>query len=225
MTVSSTQPTTTTQTPASAPTAPANPSGDMGQDTFLKLLVEQLKDQDPMSPMQSQDMVAQLAQLSSVQQLTSINTALGQMQTSNNTAAGLQSSGLIGRNITANTNHLNLSDATKSPQGNYSLGAAAETVTVNVRDANSNIVRTMTLNSQTAGQKSFAWDGKADDGTQAPNANYTFDVTAKNVAGTPVQASTEASGLVTEVTYENGAPEVVVGGAHIPLGDVTSIAQ
>jgi flagellar basal-body rod modification protein FlgD len=216
-----------TQSPAAQKTAnpaPANPSTAMGQETFLKLLVAELKQQDPMDPMQNRDMVAQLAQLSSVQKLSGIDDKLGALQTANKSSSGLQSAGLIGRTIRANTNRLELTSTT-TPTGSYVLQAAAEKVNVNVRDAKGNVVRTLDGGAQGAGQKRFVWNGKNDDGTRVPEGTYTFDVTAKSQKGSPVPASTEASGLVTEVTYENGAPQVVVGGAQIPLGDVTSIAQ
>ncbi|HEX4353141.1 MAG TPA: FlgD immunoglobulin-like domain containing protein [Polyangiales bacterium] len=225
MTVAATS--TTNQTAQSSQTqdpAPVNPSSDMGSDTFLKLLVAQLQNQDPMSPMQSQDMVAQLAQLSSVQKLSDVDDKLTQLQTINTTGNTMQSTGLIGKTITADTSKLDLGD-TGSANAQYQLGQAAASVNVNVRDSNGSVVRTMTLEAAAAGQQKFTWDGNSDAGTRAATGSYTFDVTAKNTQGSPVSASTEASGLVTEVTYENGAPEVVVGGAHIPLADVTSIAQ
>jgi flagellar basal-body rod modification protein FlgD len=222
MTVAPTQSQATTQSAATP--APANPSTNMGQDTFLKLLVAELKQQDPMDPMQNRDMVAQLAQLSSVQKLSGIDDKLAALGTANKTSSAMQSAGLIGRTITANTNRLELT-STSTPTGSYVLQAKADKVSVNVRDGGGNIVRTLDGNAQTAGQKRFIWDGRKDDGTRAAEGSYTFDVTAKSQQGSPVPASTEASGLVTEVTYENGAPQVVVGGAQIPLGDVTSIAQ
>jgi flagellar basal-body rod modification protein FlgD len=211
--------------PAQAPAdVPANPKGAMGQDTFLKLLVAELKQQDPMDPMQSRDMVAQLAQLSSVQKLQGIDDKLAAMQTSNNAASAMQNAGLIGRTVTAKTSRLDL-NSSGGATGSYQLQSKAQTISVNVRDSSGTVVRALDFAAQQAGQRQFTWDGQTDGGTRAPAGSYSFDVTAKSLQGSPVPASTEVSGLVTEVTNENGAPQVVVGGAHIPLGDVTSIAQ
>jgi len=208
---------------ASAPLVPANPSSEMGRDTFLKLLVAELKHQDPMDPMQARDMVAQLAQLSSVEKLTGIDTKLGDLKTSNDANAGFQSAGLIGRTVTADTRNLSLTDS-QNPSGTYQLLADADGSTIQVHDASGNVIRTIENGTQRVGQHQFLWDGKADNGTRAPNGTYTFDIAAK-ANGNPVPVITAVSGLVSEITYEGGTPQVVVGGAPVALSDVTSISQ
>jgi flagellar basal-body rod modification protein FlgD len=213
---------TTHAAPAAAP-APANPKGEMGKDAFLKLLVAELKHQDPMDPMQAREMIAQLAQLSSVEKLSGIDTKLAGLQTSNNASATMQSAGLIGRNATGDTRRLTLTD-TSNPRGTYKLPTAADTATIQVRDASGNVIRTLDNGAQTAGQRHFLWDGKTQAGARAPNGTYTFDVSATN-KGVSVPATTTVSGLVTAVTYQNGEAQLLVEGAQIPLGDVTSIKQ
>jgi flagellar basal-body rod modification protein FlgD len=227
MTVSSTNTTTSGAAAAAAAASnpvPGNPSADLGKEDFMKLLVAQLKAQDPMDPMQSTDMIAQLSQLSGVEKLQDIDDKLGSLQTNNTTLAGSQSAGLIGHTVTGDTRALNLRSGI-NPQGTYQLTGPAAQVTVQVSDASGNVVRTSNLGAQNAGMTNFLWDGKSDVGTRLSDGSYTFSVTAKDANGAPVLTSTEVSGRVTEVTYESGAPEVVVGGAHIPLAAVTSIAQ
>jgi flagellar basal-body rod modification protein FlgD len=209
---------------SSSSTVPGNPAAALGQEDFMKLLVAQLKAQDPMNPMQSTDMIAQLSQLSSVQKLQDIDDKLGSLQSNNTSLAGSQSAGLIGHTVTGDTRTLNLRSGI-NPQGVYQLTSAASSVTVQVSDAAGNVIKTTDLGAQNAGTANFLWDGKSDVGTRLNDGAYTFSVTAKSATGAPVPTSTEVSGRVTEVTYESGAPEVVVGGAHIPLADVTSIAQ
>lgn len=213
----------TTQTPPTPP--PPNPKGDMSsQDTFMKLLVAELKNQDPMDPMQSRDMVAQLATLSSVQKLNSIDEKLGGLQKDSVSGSSLQSANLIGKTVTAKTNRLTLNSLSSSV-GGYRLQGDANSVQVAIVDSSGQTVRTLNLDKQAAGNKTFEWDGRDVTGRRMPNGKYLFQVTAADAAGAPVLTTSEVSGPVTEVTYTNGAPEVVVGDVHVGISDVTSVAQ
>jgi flagellar basal-body rod modification protein FlgD len=210
---------------AAAAPAPPNPKGDMGStDTFMKLLVAELKQQDPMDPMQARDMVAQLASLSSVQKLSTIDQKLGALQTGSMSSASMQTANLIGKTVTAQTNRLTL-NSTGTPTGSYKLQSDADTVAIKVIDGQGQTVRQLDAGGQSGGSKSFEWDGRDATGKRVPNGTYNFAVTAQDSKGVPVPVSTEVNGLVSEITYENGAPEVVVGGAHVGLADVTTIAQ
>lgn len=210
----------------SAPSAvPANPKGDMSsQDTFMKLLVAELKHQDPMDPMQSRDMVAQLAQLSSVQKLSTIDDKLAGLQRGSIEGASLQSANLIGKTVTAQTNRLTL-NGFNTPAGAYRLNGDADNVTIQVTDGQGQAVRSLELGAQKSGGKTFEWDGRDSSGRRVPNGMYSFRIDATNAQGAPVLASTEVSGLVSEISYSNGAPEVVVGNVHVGISDVTSVAQ
>ena len=204
---------------------PPNPKGDMGgQDTFMKLLVAELKYQDPMDPMQNRDMVAQLATLSSVQKLTGIDEKLAALQKGSLQDSSLQSSSLIGKNVTAKTNRLTL-NSIGAATGGFKLANDAESVKVSVLDSQGQIVNVVDLAAQKTGARSFQWDGKTVTGARAAPGDYTFKVDATNAAGSPVVTSTEVSGLVSEVAYTNGTPEIVIGDARVGLSDVTSVAQ
>jgi len=210
---------------AAAAAVPANPKGDMsGTDTFMKLLTAELKQQDPMDPMQARDMVAQLAQLTSVAKLGSIDQKLSGLQSGSLSGASLQSASLIGKQVTASTSRLTLSSI-GTPSGSYKLQGEASAVSINVVDSTGNVVRTLQGGAQHAGAQSFDWDGRDATGKRVTNGTYNFTVSATDTKGGQVAVSSEVTGLVSEVTFENGAPEVVVGGAHVSLADVTSIAQ
>lgn len=208
-----------------APPPPVNPKGDMsGPDTFMKLLVAELKQQDPNDPMDSRQMVEQLATLSSVQKLSSIDDKLGSLNSGSLESATLQSAGLIGKKVTAKSNHLGL-DALNSPSGKYQLQGEAKDVNVSILGADGNKVQAMALGAQKTGAQTFQWDGKGSDGRRMPNGTYTFQIDATDAAGKPVSANTQISGLVSEVSYQNGTPQVVIAGSSVSLADVTSIAQ
>lgn len=204
---------------------PPNPKGDMGStETFMKLLVAELKQQDPSDPMQARDMVAQLASLTSVQKLTTIDQKLGSLGDGSAASASVQSASLIGKKVTASTNRVTL-NSTDTPVGNYKLAGEANAVSIDIVDSQGQVVRSLDAGKQGNGAQSFQWDGRDNTGKRVSNGAYNFNVKATDSKGGLVPVSTEVSGLVSEITYENGAPEVVVGGAQVSLADVTSIAQ
>lgn len=205
--------------------ATSNPNGALGQDAFMKLLVAELKNQDPSDPMNSRDTVAQLATLSQVEKMTSMDEKLGSLQNITAAAAGIQNAGLIGRKVEADTKNLSLADAGAAGGGVFNLNNNAATVQVKIRDSSGTSVKTIDMGSLKLGPQQVKWDGTNDQGKRAPTGLYTFQITAKDSAGQPVVATTKVSGMVTKVTYENGTPEVVVGTSKVPLGDVTTITQ
>jgi flagellar basal-body rod modification protein FlgD len=204
--------------------ATANPKGALGKDAFMKLLVAELKQQDPMDPMKAREMVGQLADLSTVEKLTGIDDKLTTLQNITASSSGISNAGLIGRRIEADTKNLSLGP-NGGASGLFNLNNNAATVTVKIRDGAGNAVKNLDLGSQKLGPQTLKWDGMTDGGARAPSGMYTFEITAKAAGGQPVVATTRVSGLVTSVTYENGTPEVVVGNSRVPLGDVTTIAQ
>jgi flagellar basal-body rod modification protein FlgD len=201
---------------------PANPTSQMGETDFLKLLVAQLKQQDPNQPMDASQMVAQLAQLSSVQALGGIQKTLTALQTANTGMAGTQAAGLVGRTVSGNANRIDLSP-TQAANGQFDLGGQAKATTVVIRDAGNKAVRTLDLGALQPGVRGFQWDGKTDGGTRAPDGEYTFDVAATASNGLPVTASTQVSGMVSQISYSNGSPELLVGSARLLLSDITTI--
>jgi flagellar basal-body rod modification protein FlgD len=215
--------TTEKQPPSAA--VPANPNGDVsGQDTFMKLLVAELQHQDPMDPVKNRDLVAQLATLTSVQKLSAIDEKLSGLQQGTLEGASLQSANLIGKTVTARTNSLTVNSLSVGA-GGFALPKAAASVKVSVFDSAGQVIKTLDLGGQEAGNQAFQWDGKDINDRRVPNGKYRFQVTATDAAGASIASTSEVSGLVSEVSYSNGAPEVVVGNVHVGLSDLTSVAQ
>jgi len=204
--------------------APANPNGAIDKDGFLKLLVAELKAQDPMDPMDAREMVAQLSQLSTVEKLSGIDKSLTELRAETAGMASTQISSLVGRTVSADSTRM-LLGTDQAAAGNFTLDGQADSVNLEIRDAQGTHVRTLNLGERYPGMQPFEWDGMDDQGTRAPAGSYTFEIAARNAGGQIVTASTRVSGVVTQVSYESGAPELIVGESRILLGDVTSIAQ
>jgi flagellar basal-body rod modification protein FlgD len=199
-------------------------NGTMGQEDFLKLLVTQLQNQDPLSPMENEQFVAQLAQFSSLEQLVNANErldtlAIGQM--SQNSASAV---GFIGKDIRAMADWVEYSGA-ESTDIHYELMGSADEVTVTIKDDSGKVIRTQTVNSQEEGPHTWAWDGKDNDGNVVSEGSYRISVAAKDVDGATISSFAVAHGRVSGISYENGYPELMIGDHRLALSDVIEVLE
>lgn len=165
------------------------------QDRFLKLLTTQLKNQDPLNPMDNAQMTSQLAQISTVDGIEKLNATLQLMLSSTVDAEAMQAAALVGHQVMVAGGGLRLTDS--GAVGGVELQAAADQTVLTIKDANGLTIRTLELGDLDAGLHNFTWDGKADSGAQAVNGAYSISVAAKR--GTDkVEASTlELAGVVS----------------------------
>jgi flagellar basal-body rod modification protein FlgD len=182
----------------------------MGKDQFMKLLVAQLQNQDPLNPLDDKEFVAQLAQFSSLEQLTLVNDNLGSMQTTEGTLVNAQLVGLIGREVLVAGNTVHCDQGTTPHPLRFDLEQAAEQVTVSITDGRGTAVRCLTLGSCAAGTQSAGWDGLGDDGEPLPSGDYTVTVNATDANGAPISAQTFVQSRVTGVTFESGSAELLL---------------
>ena len=130
----------------------------------------------------------------------------------------------MGKRIDANGSKMYLGGSGGAASG-INLTQAADKVTLTVRDAKGQTIRTMELGAKPVGMTAVNWDGNNDSGERQTAGTYSLTVEAKSKSGGPVVADTKISGIVSQVSYEQGFPELVVGGAHVALANVTSIKQ
>lgn len=177
---------------------------ELGKEDFLTLLVSQLQHQDPLNPMQDTDFTAQLASFSSLEQLTSINDGIQSMTAQAGTQDMRTAVSYIGRDVRAAGNSVSVTDGQASTVYYY-LDSTAESAYVNLYDVNGNIVRTVQLGSQQAGEHTFEWDGKDWAGKTAPDGLYYVYMAAEDVDGQAILTDTEVSGRVAAVQSYNGS--------------------
>ncbi|MFN3521987.1 MAG: flagellar hook assembly protein FlgD [Phenylobacterium sp.] len=192
-------------------------------DTFLALLTTQMKNQDPLSPMDSTEFTNQLVQMSGVEQQLLTNDLL---QTLVNTAGrGIADAvSLIGKEVRA------VSDDAAIQNGEakwvYKQDRDASKVKVEVLDASGKVVHAEEVEDIAAGEHAFTWDGKDLTGKQlADGGVYTLRVTAVDGSGTAVPTTTYIDGVVTAVEQSDGETLITVAGAKVPWETVTKIAQ
>jgi flagellar basal-body rod modification protein FlgD len=180
------------------------------ENRFLTLLVSQLRNQDPMNPMDNAQLTTQLAQISTVSGIDKLNTTMASLAASLGASQYLQSSALVGHDVFVGGSQMTLAQG--AAQGGFNLSQPADAVDVSIRDASGAVVRIEHLPAQPAGAGGFAWDGNTDAGAAAGNGNYTFEVTATR-AGARVAADPLMVGHVTGVFAgaAGGSPQVQLG--------------
>ena len=201
----------------------------IGRDGFMKLLLAQLRNQDPNNPLKSHEFAAQLAQFTSVEQLFKINENLDRnleldLKLSQSIGNSLATT-IVGKNLRAVGNQISL-EKTLASKVYISLPTAASNVVVNIYDSNDTLVRRQDLNLLTAGDHIFDWDGKNNNGEVAADGIYTFSVDASNNNGESMQISFFMGGHITGVKFNSDNTTMfLVGTLNINVSDVIMITE
>ena len=196
-------------------------SQTMGKDDFMKLMLAQLQNQDPMNPMDNTAFVAQTAQFSSLEQLQNINKSLQGLTSQAGNGGVASASALLGKTVTVNGSPLALDGSNPATMA-YGLSGPASAVVVRVQDAAGNVVRTITAGQQGQGVHQVSFDGLADDGRKLPAGTYTYQVGAADSAGNLIAVYTGA-GAVTGVSMQGGTLMLQVGSQSVPLSSVVGV--
>ena len=197
------------------------PHGELGRDAFLKLLTEQLANQDPLEPMNDHEFVAQLAQFSSVEQLENINAGIQTSLLMNQSVNNSLATNLIGKEIYSAGNSVKLGE-TGSSQFRVELATDAN-VTVNIIDSGGVTVRTLDLGELSGGMNNAEWDGLTGSGDRLPEGEYTVEVEATDLSGNNVATSTQVASRVDGVRFLDGTGYLLVNGEEIPLASVIEV--
>lgn len=193
---------------------------DAAQNRFLMLLTTQLKNQDPLNPMDNAQVTSQLAQISTVDGIERLNTTLSKLIDGQNQSQTMQAAALVGHSVLVAGSGMDLIDG--GAVAGVTLSGPADDVKVEIKDANGLVVRTLSLGAQEAGVHGFAWDGKSDSGAQAVDGRYTFAATAKQ-GGEPVTIDGLELGAVDSVS--NGSQGITVSVGRLGMFGVNEIKQ
>lgn len=184
---------------AGASAASKNSSNET-QDRFLSLLVAQMKNQDPLNPLDNAQVTSQLAQLSTVQGIENMNKNLQALAASLGVNQMTQAANLIGRAVLVPGN--TLSPAQLQDVMGFELSRPAESVSASIHDASGGLVRTLPLGPRDVGVNVLAWDGLTDTGSDAPAGEYTFKINAIQ-GGEQVSSTLLNLGLVNSVSQND----------------------
>jgi len=220
------------------PTAASSPSSasgsgsaagaaTLGGTNFLTLMLAQLKNQDPTSPVDSNQFLSQLASLSTVQGITQLNTSFGSLSTSLVSSQALQASSLLGHQALVSSSTANLT-ANGSVSGAIDVPQTTSQAVVNIVGSSGALVRQINLGAQSTGLANFSWDGKLQDGSQAAAGQYTLSAQFAGAASGATAASTYVNGTVQSVTMgagQTGLTLNVSGLGSVPFSGVKQISN
>lgn len=180
----------------------------MGKDDFLKLLMAQLQNQDPMKPMDHQEFSSQLAQFSSLEQLTNINKSIESLHTDQGEGAKMQALSVIGKRVQALGNEIQLTEG-NSVALRHGLPPDFKPEKAVIYDMQGQLIREITFTGKEQ-STDVTWDGKNNDGGKAPSGRYTFRVTGAGPNGQSQDAGAQLEGMVTGVEMNGKKATLIV---------------
>ncbi len=191
------------------------------QDDFMNLFVAQMKYQDPLQPLDNNQMATQLAQFNTVNALATMNNTLSQMMTNQASLSNIQAGSLIGKKIEAKGNTLSIQQGIVSG-GAYQLAQPGNAI-IQIFDSNGNLVQQIGPAYKDTSVQSLGWNGKNKQGLTLPDGTYTFKVLAADQKGKAVTATTYQLGTVDGVSFENGTAYFQMGGSKVSFSDILAI--
>jgi len=201
---------------------------NMGKEDFLMLLTTQLRYQNPLSPEDPKDFVAQLSQFSSLEQLINLNTKL---EDSAKSSTALQNSmqlsqgvSLLGKEVKAQGNSFEVKSGDAGDMS-FILGAASSSTKVNIYTSGGTLVRTIDLGGKSAGEVDIDWDGKDNNGKAVADGTYYFQVEAKDAKGKSLETASYITGTVEEVLQDANKVYLKVNGRLVTLDSILAIDE
>ncbi len=189
---------------------------------FLKLLLVELKNQDPSKPMDSGAMLSQFSSLTQVQQAQQTNSYLQSLLQTELALSSSQAVGYIGKKVSCAGDKISVASGTAGTS-KFTLAGDAGKVSISIFDAAGTAVKTGDLGSMPAGSYSFQWDCKNNSGTKVADGTYSVSFSAKDSAGKSISVSTEGTASVTGVVFRSGVAYLVTDAGEIPLSSVTGV--
>ncbi|MDD1968929.1 flagellar hook assembly protein FlgD [Pseudomonas putida] len=199
-------------------------SSTLGKDSFLQLLVTQMQNQNPLDPQDNSEFVAQLAQFSSLETMQNLSTSVDAIGGMYQSSQALQASSLVGRTVVVDAGSTSV-DTTKGITGQAVLPNSSTVTQVKVYDSKGEVVRTLDLGEQKAGNASFTWDGKDEDGNVLASGNYSFVATAA-LDGKSSTVKTYLPATVSSVTMGSAGTAMTLNladGSNVALSKVQQI--
>ena len=215
-------------TPSSAAATAAGTTGTQqiagNFNEFLQLLTTQLQNQDPLSPLDTNQFTQQLVEFASVQQQIDMNTNMQTLISLQQTTAATQALQLVGSNVTLTGNTANLSNATSNP-ASWTLNASAPgtaAITITNSSGQTAFTGTTTLN---AGTQSYSWNGLGNNKVKWPDGSYTIAVTGTGASGQAITVTSQVQGTVSAVNMSQTPPTLTVNGQGYPISSIQSVGS
>ena len=208
--------------PADPPSQSKASDNILGKNDFLHLLITQLQHQDPLNPAESTEFTAQLAQFSSLEQLSNINENLKNMELFQESITNSQAVSYIGTHITAQGNSVEVKDD-QPAECHFELAEDANLVAISIYDANGAFVNTFETDSLSAGRQTAIWDGTDSNGNAVAHGVYRFEVQAADVNNEGVDITPLIRTLVTGVSFQGQTTHLITRLQTVAIEDVIDV--
>ena len=189
-------------------------------DAFLRILTTQLQNQNPLEPLDTNEFTAQLVQFSQVEQSIKTNDNLEAVVQLAAAAAATNAVGFIGKTVSVQTTQAVLSDGNANWQ--YDSGKASSDATFTIRDAAGNIIW-QGSREVVAGQGSFTWDGRDNDGNEADDGTYSLSIEARDSEGIVIPVGISSNARIDGVDFAGNEPVLMAGDTRILMSDISRI--
>jgi len=217
MTIQSVSPTTHSDPSASA----AKRKTSLDQQDFLNLLITQLKNQNPLNPMDHYQMATQVVQFNSLESLHRIHQSIDLLGAYQSSMNALQAAGLIGKRVEIESQSLSIHGG-KVSEGYYQLSKPGK-VKIEIYNDQGELIRTLEKGGKDGAKQTFIWDGNSQSGIKQPDGKYAFRVSAVDEKGNAVTVSHSRIDTVKGIHFEKGVIYLDLGSESIPLKDVKAI--
>jgi flagellar basal-body rod modification protein FlgD len=215
-----TLPTSSTNSSAKAANALASSQIAGNFQSFLTLLTTQLQNQNPLSPLDTNQFTQQLVEFAGVQQQLNTNDSLATLVSLQQTAQSTQALGFVGKTAVVSGSTAALTNSKASWLINV---PTASNVTINITNASGQTVYSGSAAAAAGNAQPFTWNGQGSDGTQEPDGNYTLTATATDSANNSVAITTDVAGVVTSVDLTQSPPLLTIGGQTFTVNQIQGI--
>lgn len=197
----------------------------LDKDAFFKLMLTQMKNQDPTNPLKSHEMAAQLAGFSSLEQMQNLNTTMTEIKNAQKPQESFQALNLIGKAVAGDSAKLTRAKGDANHDFRFTLPADAKEMVLKVRNESGDVVRTLDARNLKTGDNKLTWNGQDERGNATPAGEYQFFAEAKDSADKKMEVKTSFDGLISGVNFSAEGPVLVVGNQTVKWRDVKKITD
>lgn len=203
---------------------PSEKSDKLGKDDFLKLMMAQVTNQDPLNPLDSQGMMDQLTSMGSLEQLVNINGQLGELKGTQADIVRSNAFSFLDKDVSVRGGNIPVNGG-KAPGLQYSLPRQAKSVLVNILKADGSALRQIELGTQKEGAHTLPWDGLDNEGQAVADGYYNYNVIAKGGDDQVIPTDLFIRGKVAGVNFNKGRPMLKVNGEDVDINDVIELSN
>lgn len=207
-------------------TTTTNSNSVLGKDDFMKLLIAQMQNQDPLEPMENTEFAAQLAQFTSLEQLTNLNENITDSINTNylltQSVSNTMTAALIGKEVKLDTDSIPVVGQSSVGIG-VNLPSDAKTVTIKIYNEYGTLVKEIADENLSSGDNKLSWDCTDNNGNKIANGTYTYKVEATSGTGSDMTVSSFIWGTIDSVKFTTDGTRLVVGGTEYLLSDISEI--